>query len=276
MANAGSDVDDESWEDASDIFKVRSEAGETEPEEPEVPINDDEENTVIEAPPVSETNSRQSRYRTPPEAGLAPVPARRRSGMGNRKEENARQSNSKWLENSCPRPSQMLSRLPRGIGPTYLPSSLQAAKSGRSYIEPPEFKGQESCVESHLGRFEVIARRNRWDDSEKVDYLKRSLIGEAGRILCDLPDSATYNDVIFKLRRRYGTQGQYESFRIGSRQREQLSEAEVDIWLTESEPLYYSEWFDEVTEVNEPPESPEPATPPSSPSLRRLQRRRDC
>ena len=123
----------------------------------------------------------------------------------------------------------MLSRLPQGIGPTYLPLSLQAARSGQSKIKPPKFEGKESCVKSHVGQFEVIARRNRWDDLEKVDYLKRSLIGEAGRILCDLPDSTTYNDVVFKLRRRYGTQGQYESFRIGSRQREQLSEAEMDI-----------------------------------------------
>ena len=54
MANAGSDVDDESWEEASDIFEVRSEADETEPEEPEVSVSDEEESTVIERPPASE------------------------------------------------------------------------------------------------------------------------------------------------------------------------------------------------------------------------------
>ena len=49
MANAGSDVDDESWEEASDIFEVRSEAGEMDPEEPEVSASDEEESTVIES-----------------------------------------------------------------------------------------------------------------------------------------------------------------------------------------------------------------------------------
>ena len=218
MANAGSDVDDESWEEASDIFEVRSEAGETEPEEPEVSVSDEEESTIIERPPVSETNSRPSRYRTPPQAGSVPIPARR-SGMGNRREENSRQNAAKWLENSCPQPRRTLSRLPRGSWPMDLPPSPHAAKSERVNIKPPKFEGKDSCVESHLAQFEIIARRNRWDDSEKADYLKCSLTGEANHLLRDLDDSATYEEVVHRLRQRYGSLDQMEACRLALKSR---------------------------------------------------------
>ena len=49
--------------------------------------------------------------------------------------------------------------------------------------------------------------------------MKCSLVGEAGRILRDLPDSATYDDVVYKLRQRYGSLEQIESFRIELKQR---------------------------------------------------------
>ena len=211
-------MDDESWEEASDIFEVRSEAGGTEPEEPEVSVSDEEESTIIERPPVSETNSRPSRYRTPPQAGSVPIPARR-SGMGNRREENSRQNAAKWLENSCPQPGRTLSRLPRGSWPMDLLPSPHAAKSERVNIKPPKFEGKDSCVESHLAQFEIIVRRNRWDDSEKADYLKCSLTGEANHLLRDLNDSATYEEVVHRLRQRYGSLDQMEACRLALKSR---------------------------------------------------------
>ena len=38
-------------------------------------------------------------------------------------------------------------------------------------------------------------------------------------MLCDLLDSATYDDVVFKLRQRYGSLKQIESYRIELKQR---------------------------------------------------------
>ena len=179
MANAGSDVEDGSWEEASDIFEVRPEVGESGPEETEAPDSNAGSATIVGEPPVSETNSRQSRYRTPPGAANAPVPARRRIGTGSRGEEDSRESSAKWLENSCPPPRRIPRRLPRENWSPYLPPAPNATKSERLNIKPPKFEDKDSCVESHLALFEIIARRNRWDDSEKADYLKCSLTGES-------------------------------------------------------------------------------------------------
>ena len=86
-------------------------------------------------------------------------------------------------------------------------------------IKPPRFEGKDSCLESHLVKFEIVAKRNRWDEFEKADFLKCSLSGEASHLLRDLSDSATYDDVIYKLRQRYGSLEQIESFRMELKQR---------------------------------------------------------
>ena len=89
----------------------------------------------------------------------------------------------------------------------------------RVNIKPPKFEGKDSCVESHLAQFEIIARRNRWDDSEKADYLKCSFTGEANHLLRDLNDSATYGEVVHRLRQRYGSLDQMEACRLALKSR---------------------------------------------------------
>ena len=86
-------------------------------------------------------------------------------------------------------------------------------------IKPLCFEGKENCIESHLMQFEIIAKRNQWDDLEKADFLKCTLSGEASHISRDLEESATYDDVITKLRQRYGSLEQIESFRMELKQR---------------------------------------------------------
>ena len=84
----------------------------------------------------------------------------------------------------------------------------------RTFIKPPRFEGKEGCIESHLAQFEIVAKRNCWDNYERADFLKCSLTGEASRILRDLSDDASYEDVVVKLRQRYGSIEQLESFRM--------------------------------------------------------------
>ena len=86
--------------------------------------------------------------------------------------------------------------------------------TARTFIKPPRFEGKEGCIESHLAQFEIVAKRNCWDSYERADFLKCSLTGEASRILRDLTDVASYEDVVVKLRQRYGSIEQLESFRM--------------------------------------------------------------
>ena len=89
----------------------------------------------------------------------------------------------------------------------------------RFMIKPPRFEGKDSCLESHLVQFEIVAKRNGWDEFEKADFLKCFSSGEASHLLRDLIDSATYDDVVYKLRQRYGSLEQIESFRMELKQR---------------------------------------------------------
>ena len=86
-------------------------------------------------------------------------------------------------------------------------------------MKPPRFEGKEHCIESHLVQFDIVAKRNGWDDSEKADFSKCSLVGEASQLLRDLSESATYDDIVYKLRQRYGSFEQLESFRMELKQR---------------------------------------------------------
>src|SRR5688572_6137007 len=81
-------------------------------------------------------------------------------------------------------------------------------------IKPGRFDGTGS-LESFLSQFEVCARHNRWTASDKVDFLRCSLEKAATQLLWDFgaqPD-ATYEQLVERLRQRYGTEGQAETFR---------------------------------------------------------------
>ena len=69
-------------------------------------------------------------------------------------------------------------------------------------------------MESHLAQFEIISKHNQWNVEEKTDFLKCSLSGEGSHILRDIKDDASYDDVVCKLRQRYGTLERIESFRM--------------------------------------------------------------
>ena len=106
--------------------------------------------------------------------------------------------------------------------------------SKRAFIKPPRFEGKDNCLESHLVQFEIIAKHNQWKDSEKADFLKCSLSGEASHMLRDLDDKATYDDVVSQLRQRYGSLEQIESYRMELKHRrrkpgESLSQLLKDI-----------------------------------------------
>ena len=68
-------------------------------------------------------------------------------------------------------------------------------------------------------QFQIIAKRNQGDDLEKAHFLKCTLSGEASHILRDLDETASYDDVVTKLRQRYGSLEQIKSFRMELKQR---------------------------------------------------------
>src|SRR5688572_12294603 len=84
----------------------------------------------------------------------------------------------------------------------------------KSPMKPGKFDGTGS-LESFLAQFEVCAKHNRWTGSDRVDFLKCALDKAATQLLWDFGahDDVTYDELVGRLRQRYGTEGQAETFR---------------------------------------------------------------
>ena len=196
MAGVGSDFDSDDWEEASDVFVIRSEAEVSEPERSEERDSDDETGTLtVAVPPIVPGRGRVGR-RIDEEVNAGGAGRNRNVGRTDGPQPST--SNTPQSEyRLAPLPPPSDARQPLSLGYCH-PRKEAKPYMNRSFIKPPRFERKDSCIESHLSQFEIVAKRNRWDECEKADYLKCSLIGEASRILRDLPDSATYDDVVFK------------------------------------------------------------------------------
>ena len=78
----------------------------------------------------------------------------------------------------------------------------------RPIIKPDKYDGR-SCLETFLAKFESCSKYNQWDSVDKAAHLKASLVDGAGSMLWQIYD-ATYDEIVNKLRCRYGTQEQQD------------------------------------------------------------------
>lgn len=102
----------------------------------------------------------------------------------------------------------------------------------RHYIKAEKYDGS-SCVESYLMQFSSIAAYNEWDSADRAAHLRASLTGAAAHLFWQTPD-VTYDEIIDKLRSRFGTKEQQEQHRIELKYRrrgegETLQELSQDI-----------------------------------------------
>ena len=87
-------------------------------------------------------------------------------------------------------------------------------------IRPNRYSGR-SCVETFITQFRICATHNKWSEAEKTAQLKCSLIEDAGQLIWDSgrPDEITYEELMEKLRRRYGSVDQHEKYKAQLRAR---------------------------------------------------------
>ena len=206
----GEILDEEEYTDASDVLETRSEVGNTEMEETDGDVS---VGTIREN---GRGRSQQSQYQTPPVPAATP----KESGARHRL---ARDHIPKAfrIPNRSDVRQQRDPRSKRSTVPVVksIPNKLHDRKSEKAFLKPPKFGGKDSCIESHITQFEIIARRNQWDELEKADYLKCSLTGEANHILRDLSGTATYEEVVARLRQRYGSLDCMEACRVALKTR---------------------------------------------------------
>ena len=102
----------------------------------------------------------------------------------------------------------------------------------RKTIKIDKFDGS-SCVETFLLKFQHASHYNGWQDRDKAAHLAAALTGSAGLILWNLADP-TFDELVARLRQRYGSKEQHEKFRHELRARrrkrdENLQELAQDI-----------------------------------------------
>jgi hypothetical protein len=135
----------------------------------------------------------------------------------------------------CHKPLMSFTEMPFKSKPTSRTSqSLEPPPipERKSVIKVDKFDGS-GCVETFLLKFEHVARYNRWTDRDKAAHLGAALTGSAGLILWGL-DDPSYEELVSRLSRRYGSKEQHEKFRheLRSRRRkkdEGLQELAQDI-----------------------------------------------
>jgi hypothetical protein len=111
-------------------------------------------------------------------------------------------------------------------------SHLAASSERKAAIKVDKCDGS-SCIETFLLKFDHIVRYNNWQDSDKAAHFVAALTGSAGFILWNLP-VPTYEELVSRLRLRYGSTEQREKFRHELRARlrkrdENLQEMAQDI-----------------------------------------------
>jgi len=95
----------------------------------------------------------------------------------------------------------------------------------RTHMKPGRFDGTGS-LESFLAQFEVCAKYNHWTEGDRVDFLRCALDKAATQLLWDFgaQENVTYEELVGRLRQRYGAEGQAETFRAQLYYRRQRSD----------------------------------------------------
>ena len=84
-------------------------------------------------------------------------------------------------------------------------------KEPKSTIKVDEFDGTTS-IENFLLNFEYTTRYNQWQDNDEAAHLAAALTGSAGLVLWNLTE-LTYDELVKRLRLRYGSAEQMEKSR---------------------------------------------------------------
>ena len=96
------------------------------------------------------------------------------------------------------------------------PGSSRGSSARTRYVmshnrmKPDKFDGTQ-CWQTFLVKFENCADYNKWTEHDKRAYLRASLQKEAAKLLWDA-DDLTYDQLVQKLRQRFGSKGMEEQY----------------------------------------------------------------
>lgn len=84
-------------------------------------------------------------------------------------------------------------------------------------MKPGKFDGAGS-LEYFSAQFEICALYNRWSDDDIGDFLRCALDKAATQLLWDVGarENVSYEQLVDRLRQRYGVEGQAETFGFSS------------------------------------------------------------
>ena len=92
----------------------------------------------------------------------------------------------------------------------------------RQWLKLEKFDGQ-TPLEAFLAKFEICAKHNGWNDSERLSQLMCAMVGGAAQVLWEFNASglSSWSDLVKRLRARYGSSDQSMLYRTQLRTRRQ-------------------------------------------------------
>ena len=145
------------------------------------------------------------------------VAVRRQKLKRDSSEENRSPAEGKWSQRSgrdtClsgGRRGNERRRDTRSSSPDESESRHAKNRRSRGHMKPEKFDGT-SCFETFLAQFSNCAEFNRWNESEKLHYLRWSLTGVAAHMLWGTEDMS-FRQLVTRLRSRFGSLDMEEKY----------------------------------------------------------------
>jgi len=99
--------------------------------------------------------------------------------------------------------------------------SRSSTRPKHKFIKPPHYDGS-TPVEIYLAKFNRASAYNNWTSKDKVFHLT-NLLTEAAELLIDHEHELTYDQLVDKLRQRYGSKEQHQMFKSQLEDRERAT-----------------------------------------------------
>jgi hypothetical protein len=130
------------------------------------------------------------------------------------------------------------------------PKVKESGSSRKSPVKIGKFDGTSS-LDTFLMKFETCAAYQKWNDEDKLVQLMAAMDGNAAQLVHSCKGQLTYDNLLQKLRQRYGSSEQVDRYRQELRSRKQRANESLSELATELEKLATFGYPDEAPEARE-------------------------
>ena len=146
------------------------------------------------------------------------IESRTEVGTSSGKQEETKFMGTSCVELTSPKPMVTLREKDDSMGET----TKKPTEKAKQWLKLEKYDGQ-TPLEAFLAKFDICAKHNDWNDSEKLSQLMCSMVGNAAQVLWEFNASglSSWSDLVKRLKTRYGSSDQTTLYRTQLRMRRQ-------------------------------------------------------